>query len=105
MSGMLVLLDNYYPGWHATDTAVLPESNANTGSPLPILRTDLTFRGVPVEEGTREVRLRYEPATFRLGLFLASLAIAWIAAICAAASGAKASDSQGSGTRAAAEGG
>jgi hypothetical protein len=73
--GMLVLLDNYCPGWHATDEA--------TRRPLPIHRADLTFRGIEVGEGSRTIRLRYEPASFRLGLFLALLAIAVIGAICA----------------------
>jgi hypothetical protein len=103
ISGVLVVLDNYHPGWYKTADDDDPE--ADTRSPSPIRRADLTFRGIPVVGGTRSIRLRYEPATFRIGLFLASLAIAWIAAICAAASGAKATALQGSGIRAASAGG
>jgi hypothetical protein len=83
MSGMLVVLDNYYPGWYATEDDDDPDGD--TGSPLPIYRADLTFRGVRVEDGIHSIRLRYEPATFRLGLFLASLAVGFLMAIFAAA--------------------
>ena len=72
-TGMLVLLDNDYPGWRAADAA--------TGRPLPLQRVDLTFRGVPLTAANGAVRLRYEPASFRLGLYLALLAIAALAGI------------------------
>jgi hypothetical protein len=77
--GMLVLLDNHYPGWHAAD--------AVSGAPLPIHRADLTFRGIELGRQTRAVRLRYEPATFRFGLFLALLAIAALTAMAAVTKG------------------
>jgi hypothetical protein len=70
--GMLVLLDNYYPGWRVTD--------AVTGRRLPMHRVNMTFRGVPLPDTSREVRFRYEPASFRLGLYLALLAAMVLAA-------------------------
>jgi uncharacterized membrane protein YfhO len=81
---MLVLLDNAYPGWRATDAA---------GRTLAVQRVDLTFRGVELSGESRTVRLRYEPASFRLGLYLAVLAIGGIVA--ALAAGSIARNSQG----------
>src|SRR5207253_9849550 len=71
--GMLVVLDNYAPGWRATDL--------RTGQSLPLHQVDLTFRGVPLPARTRSVRLRYEPTSFRMGLFLAALAIGILVAL------------------------
>jgi hypothetical protein len=69
---MLVLLDNYYPGWRVTDAA--------SGRPLGLRRVNMTFRGVPLPDTSREVRFRYEPASFRFGLYMAALAAMVLAA-------------------------
>jgi hypothetical protein len=75
-SGMLVLLDNDHPGWRASD--------ADTRRPLSLKRVDLAFRGVPLTGESRAVRLRYEPASFRLGLYLAAMAVAFLTGVAAA---------------------
>ena len=58
--GMLVLSDQYYPGWTATVN----------GEDATIHPTDVTFRGVSVPTGHSTVVFRYQPHSFRLGLVL-----------------------------------
>jgi len=67
---ILVLTDSYYPGWRAAVYEI----------PTPIIRTNYAFRGVPVGPGTSVVTMRYDPSTFRLGLFTSLLACAALAA-------------------------
>ncbi len=69
--GLLVLTDQYYPGWQATVD----------GEPAPILRADYLFRGVPVPAGDHRVEFAYRPATFRTGATISSLALAAILAV------------------------
>ena len=64
--GELILTDSFYPGWRAWVD----------GEPVSIRRADEAFRGVPVPPGTHTVEFRYEPASFRVGLFLSLLALA-----------------------------
>jgi hypothetical protein len=68
--GYLVLTDAFYPGWTAEVD----------GRPLPILRADLYFRAVALEQGEHEITFRYQPASARAGL-AASIAalLVWIA--------------------------
>src|SRR5262249_36610128 len=63
--GLLVLSDEYYPGWKATVD----------GRDARIYPTDVAFRGVPVPAGTSTVVFRYSPSSFRLGLVIAVLAV------------------------------
>jgi hypothetical protein len=56
--GMLVLSDEYFPGWTATVR----------GSGAAIYPTDGALRSVAVPSGRSRVELRYQPASFRLGL-------------------------------------
>ena len=67
---MLVLTDSYYPGWKARvyETEV------------PIARANYGFRAVALPPGKHVVTFRYEPATFRVGLFVALTALALLAA-------------------------
>jgi hypothetical protein len=67
--GLLVLTDSYYPGWRARVD----------GRPSEIQRVRDAFRGVRVPAGEHLVELRYEPASFRVGLFLSLLAAALLA--------------------------
>jgi hypothetical protein len=64
-AGLLVLSDVWYPGWRA----------AVNGESVPILATDIAFRGVPIEAGSSRVVMTYEPASFRLGLLIAVVAL------------------------------
>ncbi len=61
-----VFNETYAPGWHAWVD----------GKPAPILRAYGLFMAVAVEAGSHQVDFRYEPATFRLGLFVSLLALA-----------------------------
>ena len=67
--GLLVLTDSYYPGWRA----------AVDGAPAPIHRVNYGFRGIPVPRGDHTVDLRYEPDSYRVGLFVTLLAAAALA--------------------------
>ncbi|SRR5579871_1258353 len=58
--GYVVFNESYAPGWHAWVD----------GSPQPILRAYGLFMAVAVESGDHQVEFRYEPAIFRLGLFI-----------------------------------
>jgi hypothetical protein len=62
--GLLVLSENYYPGWHA----------AIDGQTAPIYRVDSGFRGVIVPRGHSRVVLSYTPAPVYLGGLLTGVA-------------------------------
>jgi uncharacterized membrane protein YfhO len=63
---ILNLADQFYPGWNAY----------LDGQTVPITRrADVSvFRAVAVPPGEHVVSFRYEPAGFRVGLYLACLA-------------------------------
>ena len=69
-AGRLVLTDSYYPGWRAWVD----------GRPAPIERADDAFRAVRLPPGEHAVEMRYEPASFRVGMFISLLALAALAA-------------------------
>ena len=62
--GYLVLLDSYYPGWHAYVD----------GSEVEILRANFAFRAVAVPPGKHRVEYIYRPRLFYAGLTLTVLA-------------------------------
>jgi len=68
---LLVLSDAFYPGWQAKVG----------GKPAPVIRTDYILRGVPLSPGKHRVHLRYEPTSFRVGLFIGMWAIGIIMGI------------------------
>jgi hypothetical protein len=49
--GLLVLTDSWYPGWEALVD----------GTPTPVLRSNVAFRGVVLSKGDHEVVFRYRP--------------------------------------------
>lgn len=75
-ASVMVLSDNYYPGWKATID----------GKETKIYRANYTFRGIVLPSGTHSVRFFYDPISVRVGglvsllsvciLFLSSIAIA-----------------------------
>ncbi len=67
--GLLVLMDSYYPGWRAWVYEI----------ETPIVRANYGFRGVEIPAGKQVVKMRYEPASYRVGLFISLLAIAILA--------------------------
>ncbi len=68
--GYLLLSDTYAPGWHAY----------GDGRTLPLRLAYLAFRAVPLPQAVRRVEFRYEPASYRLGLFLSLFALSFLAA-------------------------
>jgi hypothetical protein len=75
---LLVLLESHAPGWKATLTQ--PDGRPRA---LPIVRVNTAFQGVFVPAGKHTIEWRYEPASFRIGLFLglAALAVLLAAAV------------------------
>jgi uncharacterized membrane protein YfhO len=76
-AALLVLADNYYPGWNATVD----------GRPAEVYRTNHTFRGVVVPAGRHRVVFTFDPAGVKEGFYiwLACLALlagygAWLLA-------------------------
>jgi uncharacterized membrane protein YfhO len=60
-----VLSEIYYDaGWHAW----------LDGNPVPIQRVDYLLRGVVVPQGTHELRMRFDPGSFKAGITLSTLA-------------------------------
>ncbi|MBI4872058.1 MAG: YfhO family protein, partial [Candidatus Riflebacteria bacterium] len=55
--GLLVVLDSFYPGWHALVD----------GRERPIVKVAQLFRGVPVREGERVLEMEYRPTMFWIG--------------------------------------
>ena len=72
---LLILSDNYYPGWAAKVD----------GQKTKIYRVDYTFRAVFVPDGRHLVEFVYDPAFFKTGLVLSGGAILILAALNAAA--------------------
>jgi hypothetical protein len=70
-AGWVLLLDSFYPGWRA-------EVN---GAPARVLRADYAFRAVAVPAGRSRISMRYAPATFTAGLWLAGIGAALLAAV------------------------
>lgn len=81
-SGHMVVMDTPFPGWRATVD----------GRPAPILPANWVGRGVPVEAGSHQVRMWFEPQSVRLGVFVSMLALVFVAAGFAA--GLKANSAQ-----------
>lgn len=67
-NGIVILADRYIPGWLAY----------LDGTPAPILRANVLFRGVAVPAGSHVVEFIYRPASFVVGagLSLATLLLA-----------------------------
>jgi len=70
--GWLLLTDAFYPGWQAWVD----------GTPARIYQADYVLRAVPLGPGPHRVEFRYQPASFRTGLWVSGLA--WAATLLAA---------------------
>jgi hypothetical protein len=57
--GLLVLSDNYYPGWRATID----------GAEAPIVRANRTMRAVAVPAGTHVVLFEFKPGSFYASVY------------------------------------
>ena len=69
--GMLVLLDNYYPGWKATVD----------GKVTAVYRADYAFRAIVLPEGTHQVEFEYKPVSVLAGLIITQAAFLIILAL------------------------
>ncbi len=63
--GLVVLADNYYPGWVA----------AVDGRPAPVYRANSIFRAVPVPAGNHRVTLVFRPPDFIAGGLVSAAAL------------------------------
>jgi hypothetical protein len=68
--GLLVLSDNWYPGWKAKVD----------GEPVDVERVDYLLRGVPLAGGSHTVELTYEPLSWRVGWIVTLLALVGLVA-------------------------
>ena len=63
--GYLVLSEVFAPGWRAFVD----------DKEVPVVRADFLLRAVPVSVGLHNVRLVYDPVSFRVGAFITGLTI------------------------------
>jgi branched-subunit amino acid transport protein len=73
--GYLFLADSCAPGWHAYSAS----SAGSQPAELSIRVADVTFRAVEPPREAKSVAFRYQPAAFRVGLFLALATLAGLA--------------------------
>ena len=71
-ANVLVLSDNWYPGWQAT----------LDGRPIEVLRADAAIRAVAIPAGPHRVEMRYRPSSL---LWTAALSLVTLAVILSAA--------------------
>ncbi len=69
--GMVVLSDNWYPGWAATVD----------GRPAKIWEAYTAIRGVEVEPGSHRIEMHYRPLTVLLGAVMLGLSVAGLVVI------------------------
>jgi len=69
--GLLVLSENWLPGWHA-----LLKSENGEKQVVPVMRTNLTFLGIMVHAGASTIELVYWPASLRYGLIISGVTVA-----------------------------
>lgn len=72
---LLVVAEGHAPGWKAR----VRDAGGSSRS-APVLRANIAFQGVRLRPGRSIVEIAYEPDSFRVGLFLALLAAASLAA-------------------------
>lgn len=63
--GLVIINDNYYPGWKANVNGKLEE----------VRLANYSFRGIKVPAGESNIKVYYEPDSFRLGLVLSAFSI------------------------------
>ena len=70
-AGQLVLMDSFYPGWHARVD----------GRETPIVPANFTGRAVAVDEGKHLVEMWFEPQSVRLGIFISLFTLGLLSAV------------------------
>jgi hypothetical protein len=63
--GLLILGDQFYPGWEATVD----------GNPVRVINVNLILRAVPVSPGNHQVVFTFRPVTLRIGMWFGVLGI------------------------------
>ncbi len=64
-SGVLIVADTYYPGWHATVD----------GQAAEIYRANLNFRGIYIPAGKHTITMAYEPQSWRTGAIVSAISL------------------------------
>ena len=64
-NSILVISDNYYPGWIAKVN----------GNETEIIRANYTFRAVPIPAGKNNVEIIYKPLSFKMGTVISIVSI------------------------------
>ncbi len=72
----LVLTDAYFTGWKAYATPAHLQSPEATEIELTIHRGNGNFRAVQLQPGQWQIRFRYSPRSFQLGLYVSFLSFA-----------------------------
>lgn len=70
--GLLFISDTWYPGWKARVDGKLVE----------ILKADHAFRAIPILRGSHQVKMYYDPSSFKLGLLLTLSAVIILGSLC-----------------------
>jgi len=73
-AAILVVSQTYYPGWRAIVD----------GKPADVLQADVTLAGIAVPAGVHEVRLVFQPLSFRIGLGLSIVSVMILLSLIAA---------------------
>jgi len=63
--GTLVVAENFFPGWHAYDTA----------KKIAVFRANVCFMAVSLEAGVHKIIFRYEPLAFAAGAWVSLIAL------------------------------
>ncbi|MCB0186636.1 MAG: hypothetical protein KDE31_20355, partial [Caldilineaceae bacterium] len=87
--GMLVVSENWMPGWRVDSFTCLspspPCARTTSGDELPLLtalRTDLTFIGLVIPAGEMTFTLRYQPMSVYLGLTISGATALLLLIVC-----------------------
>jgi hypothetical protein len=70
-NALVVVADAWHPGWRAE----------LDGAPVPILRTNVAFRGVAVGPGDHVLTMRYRPTSLLVGAVISAASLAVAAAL------------------------
>ncbi len=77
--GLLILSENWMPGWEAT---LVQDAGGNArNDQLPVVRADITLLGIAMPEGGGLVEVSYQPASVRLGLAITLITLLILAII------------------------
>ena len=77
--GLLLLAENWMPGWRVENLASEPSREPVLGmEPYSVLRADLTLVAVPLPAGVSTFTLHYAPQSVRTGLWISGAALAML---------------------------